>query len=325
MRRHQLFPFVLLALLLFCGSPSFAESNYPARPIHLIVPFSAGGATDALARLLSQHVSVSLGEAVVVDNRPGAGGTLGAKIAAVAAPDGYTLLMGTVATHAMAPGLYKDPHYDPVKDFEPITLAAKGPNVLVINPSLPVSSVKELIALAKARPGDLTFSSAGIGSQAHLSAELFKHMAGIDMLHVPYKGGGPAITALLAGEVSLTFAGPAESLPLVRAGKLRALAVTSVERSQLTPDLPTIAEAGVPGYGLDFWYGAFAPASTPKEIIAKLNTAMNAALRDPEVTKTLHSLGMERVGSTPAEFASYVSAETERWKTLVAKLGIPPE
>lgn len=309
-----------------CGPPQRAAAqDYPSKNISIVVPFAVGGGTDVVARLIAERLRQDLNQTVIVDNRPGVGGTLGSQNVTRAASDGYTLLVGTVATHAIAPGLYRRLAYDAVKDFAPIALLANAPNILVVHPSLPAGSVKELIALAKAKPGQLNYGSAGVGSPAHLAGELFKAMAGVDMVHVPYRGGALAVTDLLSGRLSVMFAGPAETLEHVRAGTLRALAVTTPQTSPLTPDLPTVSEAGVPGFGLELWIGAFAPAGTPKEIVARLNASMVRALKDPPLRDRMIALGLEPIGTSPEEFAGFVKAEADKWTKLVAEFGITIE
>lgn len=316
---------LLLQALLSSIPHRTAAQEYPTRSVFLVVPFAAGGGTDVVARLIAERLREDLNQTVIVENRPGVGGTLGSQTVARATADGHTLLVGTVATHAIAPGLYRRLQYDAVKDFAPIALLANAPNILVVHPSVPANSVKDLIALAKSRPGELNYGSAGVGSPAHLAGELFKSMAGVDMVHVPYRGGALAVTDLLSGRLSVMFAGPAETLEHVRSGTLRALAVTTPQTSPLTPDLPTVSEAGVPGYGLDLWIGAFAPAGTPKEVVAKLNASMVRALRDPMVRERMAALGLEPIGNSPEAFEAYVRAQAERWTKLVAEFGITVE
>jgi tripartite-type tricarboxylate transporter receptor subunit TctC len=296
-------------------------ADYPNKPIRLVVPFAAGGTTDFLARAIAQDLGTSMGTTVVVDNRPGAGGNIGSDLVARSEPDGYTLLLGTVGTHAINASLYKKMPYDTVKDFAPISLVASVPNILVVHPSVPAKSVKELIALAKAKPGTLAFASSGNGSSIHLSGELFKSMAEVDMFHVPYKGSGPALTDLVGGQVQLMFDNMPSSFPHVKAGRLRALAVTSAKRSPAAPDVPTIAESGVPGYEAVAWFGILAPAGTPPEIVKKLNTEIAKTLKSPEVTKRLASQGAEPVSNTPEQFAAYIKSEMAKWAKVVKASG----
>jgi tripartite-type tricarboxylate transporter receptor subunit TctC len=310
----------LLLLLSLAATVAFGET-YPTKPIRMIVPFPAGGTTDILARSVGQKLGEAVGRQVIIDNRPGAGGNIGSDMVAKAAPDGYTLLMGTVGTHAINASLYAKMPYDHIQDFAPITLVAAVPNVLVVNPSVEAKSVRELIALAKAKPGQLSFASSGNGTSIHLSGELFKTMAGIDMLHVPYKGSAPALTDLIGGQVNLMFDNLPSSLPHIKAGKLRALAVTSGKRSPALPDVPTIAEAGLPGFEASSWFGVFAPAGTPKEIITRLNMEIVKALTSPELKERLAAQGAEAVGNSPEQFAAHIRSETAKWAKVVKASG----
>ena len=306
------------------GAPfTFAQgaATYPAKPVRLVVPFPAGGTTDILARAVAQRLSEAWGRQVIVDNRPGAGGNIGSDLVAKAAPDGYTLLMGTVGTHAINPSLYKNMPYDHVKDFAPVILVAGVPNVLVVNPSLPVHSVTELIAYAKANPGKLSFASGGPGSPHHLYGELLKSMTGIEMTHVPYKGSAPALTDLIGGQVQLMFDNLPSSLPFIKAGKLRALAVTSGARAAALPDLPTLAESGLPGFEASSWFGVLAPAGTPRDIVAKLNGAIAGWLASPEAKEKLLAQGAIAAGGTPEDFARHIGAETSKWAKVVKASG----
>jgi tripartite-type tricarboxylate transporter receptor subunit TctC len=298
-----------------------AADPYPSKPIKMIVAFNAGGATDIIARIVSQKLSESLGQSVLVDNRPGATGIVGTEMVAKSAPDGYTLLMVTAGTHAINASLFKKLPYDPVKDFVHINLTATAPNILIVNNSVPAKSVKELITLAKEKPGQLTFGSAGSGSTLHLSGELFKSMAGVNITHVPYKGGAPAMTDLLGERLTMMFDSISQAVPHIKAGKVRALAVTSAKRSQALPDIPTIAEAGVPGYESIAWFGVVAAANTPKEIVARLNAEINKALADTEVKKKLFELGTEPVGETPERFTAHVKSEVAKWAKVVEASG----
>ena len=296
-------------------------ADYPTKPIRLVVPFPPGGTTDILARAVAQKLSEAWNEQVVVDNRPGAGGNIGADLVAKAAPDGYTLVMGTVGTHAINPNLYAKMPYDHVKDFAPVILVAGVPNVLVVNPSLPVHSVKELIDYAKANPGKLNFASSGNGTSIHLSGELFKTMAGVQMTHVPYKGSAPALSDLMGGQVQLMFDNLPSSLGLIKAGKLRALAVTSASRAAALPDVPTIAESGLPGFEASSWFGILAPAGTPHEVVAKLNGAVAAWLATPEAKEKLLAQGAIAAGGTPEAFAKHIDSETAKWAKVVKASG----
>jgi len=295
--------------------------HYPARPIRIVSPFAAGGSTDILARLIGQKLTESWGEPVIVDNRAGAGGIIGSDLVAKAQPDGYTLLLTSTSAHAINPALHRTLPYDPLRDFAAVTQVATGHNILVVHPSVPAKSVQELIALAKSKPGTLTFSSGGNGTPAHIAGELFKSLAKVDMVHVPYKGGGPAAVALLAGEVSLSFGSVTTVLPQVRANRLKALAVTGAKRSSMVPELPTIAEAGVPGYALNSWYGVLAPARTPRQIVAKLSTEIVRILNLADVRAKLLQEGVDPEGTTPQEFSAFIRAEVEKWPRLVKAAG----
>ncbi|HEX3098482.1 MAG TPA: tripartite tricarboxylate transporter substrate binding protein [Usitatibacter sp.] len=311
---------IAAAILLAASGLAFAET-YPAKPIHFIVPYPAGGPLDTVARLLGQKVSESVKQPVIVDNKPGAGGNIGADLVAKSAPDGYTILMGAVATHAINPTLYAHIPYDPVRDFAPVTQVASTPNVLVVNPSLPVSSVKEFIAYAKAHPGALNFGSGSTGSAGHLAGELFKAMAGVQMVHVPYKGAGPAMQDLIGGEIQLMFDNLASSLGQMRAGKVKALAVTTARRSSLAPELPTVAESGLPGFDISTWFGVFAPGGTPRDVVERLHAEFVKALADPAVRDTMTKLGAEPVGNTPAQFAAYIQSEARKYAEVIKASG----
>jgi tripartite-type tricarboxylate transporter receptor subunit TctC len=305
---------------------AWAQAPYPNHPVRIVVPFPAGGTTDILAREVAQTLSQSLGQPFVVDNRPGAGGNIGSDIVAKAAPDGYTLLMGTVGTHAINPSLYAKMPYDHVKDFAPVILVAGVPNVLEINPSLPVHSVQELIAYAKANPGKINFASSGSGTSIHLSGELFKTMTGVQMTHVPYKGSAPALQDLVGGQVQIMFDNLPSSLALIKAGKLKPLAVTSAARSTVLPDVPTVAEAGVPGFEASSWFGLLAPAGTPKDIVAKLNANVAKWLATPEAKEKLAAQGaIVASGLTPEDFAKHIATETTKWAKVVKESGAKVE
>ena len=310
----------LLSFVIFAGA-AHAADRWPDRPIHLVVPYPAGGPLDAVARLTAQKVSADVGQPIVVENRPGAGGNIGAEYVARAAPDGYTLLLGAVATHAINPTLYAHIPYDAQKDFEPVTQIASTPNVLIVNPSLPVHSVRELIAYAKAHPGTLNFGSGSTGSAGHLAGELFKRMAGIDMTHVPYKGAAPAMTDLIAGQVQLMFDNLASALTQIKAGKVRALAVTTAKRTPLAPDLPTIAESGLPGFDINTWFGLFVPAKTPQPVVQRLHDEFVKALNAPDVREKMLALGAEPVGNTPAQFAAYIRTESGKYAKVIKASG----
>ena len=291
-----------------------AEKPYPEKPVRVLVGLAPGGGTDTVTRVMTQRLSDVLGQPFVVDNRPSAGGNVAGELAARAVPDGYTLITIT-PTHVVNPSLFRDVRYDAVRDFAPIVLMVYTNYVLSVRTSLPVTSVKELIALAKAQPQRLSYASTGIGSGNHLSAELFKSMAGIDMVHVPYKGGAPALSALLSGEVQVMFSSSGGVLPHVKAGRVRALAVTGAKRSLSAPDIPTLAEAGVPGYDVTGWYGMAATAGTPKAVIERLNVTINRAL--PELRERYDNLGTEVSGGTAAEFGEFLKSERDKWARVV--------
>jgi tripartite-type tricarboxylate transporter receptor subunit TctC len=309
--------FGLLAL-----TPLAAQAQaFPTKAITIIVPFSAGGTTDILARVLGQFISKDLGQPVIIDNRAGAGGNIGTQLVARAAPDGYTILMGTVGTHAINQSLYPKLAFDPIKDFAPLTRVALVPNLLVANPAQPFKTVKELTAYAKANPGKVTFGSSGSGTSIHLSGELFKQMAGVDIQHVAYKGSAPAVNDLLGNHIAIMFDNMPSAISHVKAGKLRPLAVTTAQRSPALPDVPTIAEAGVPGYEATSWFGLLAPAKTPAPVVARLNASILKALADPDVKKKLLEQGAEPAGETPAQFAAFIASETVKWGKIVKQSG----
>ncbi|MEJ8840712.1 tripartite tricarboxylate transporter substrate binding protein [Ramlibacter sp. AN1133] len=315
-------PFLLAALALAAATPFAATAQaYPAKPITVIVPFAAGGTTDILARVIGQALTRDLGQSVIVDNRSGAGGNIGAQLAAKAPADGYTLFMGTVGTHAINQSLYKKMPFDPIKDFAPLTRVAMVPNLLVANPGKPYKTVKELIAYAQKNPGKVNFGSSGSGSSIHLSGELFNALAKVDMVHVPYKGSAPAVSDLIGGQIDIMFDNMPSAIQHVRAGKLRPLAVTTAKRSPELPDVPTIAEAGVPGYEATSWFGMFAPAGTPAPIVAKLNGALVKALADPQVKKKLAEQGAEPYSEKPEQFAEFIRQETAKWSKVVKDSG----
>jgi tripartite-type tricarboxylate transporter receptor subunit TctC len=311
-----------LACVLGAGTlPSAQEpgvaADFPARPIRFIVPNAAGGSTDLVARTVAQKLGESVGQQIVIDNRPGSGGIIGTELVARAQADGHTLLMGTIGNLAISPHLYHKLAYDPVRDFAPITQLASAAYMLVIHPSVPARSVKELVALARSRPSQLNYASAGSGTGSHLSAELFRSVAGIALVHVPYKGGTPAITDVIAGQVQIMLNGIPSSLPHLKTGRIRALAVTTATRSPAAPELPTMAEAGYAGAESTSWTGVLAPAGTPGAIIARLNTEFVRALRTPEVSGRLSADGAVPVGSSAAEFAAYLRSELVKWGKVV--------
>ncbi len=302
-----------------------AAQAYPSRPLRLVVPFSAGaGILDIMARILSQHLGPALGQQIVVDNKPGAGGNVGAEIAAKAPPDGYTLLIGGPAL-VVSPFLYAHLNFDPLEDLVGVTMINSAPLLLVVHPSLPFKSVTELIAYGKANPGKLNYGSGGVGATPYLAAELLKSMAGFDAVHVPYKGGAPALADLVAGQLSFMIENVPGTLPFVKDGKLRALAITSRERSALVPDLPTMIEAGVPGYEMIGWNGIFVPKGTPAGIVERLNGDMATVLRGAELREQFAKLGAEAVGNAPATFTAFVREESARWGKIIRDRGIKPE
>lgn len=314
-----------IALLAAMIPPALAQKgkqdNYPTKPIRLVVPFTPGGSTDILARVVGQKLSEAYGQQVVIDNRPGAGGTIGMEMVARAAPDGYTIVMGHIGTIAVNPALYTKLHYDPVKDFMPITLIAMVPNMMSVNPKVPVNSVKELVALAKAKPGSLNYGSGGNGSAAHLATEYFKLMTKTDITHIPYKGTAPAVTDLIGGSLTMMITGVPPQMSFVKAGRLRALGVATAKRIPLFPDVPTIAEAGVPGYEATQWYGILAPVKTPKSIVDKLNGAIAKGVQTPEVRERLSGEAAEPVGNTVEEFGTFIKSEIARWGPVVKASG----
>lgn len=308
------------ALLVVAQVGAFAQGTFPIKPIRWIVSNPPGGPGDVVSRAIGQKLSENLNQQVVIDNRPGAAGQLGWGIAAKAAPDGYTIVMGN-ATFAIHASLYSKLPYDTVKDFAPLTLAPSSPLLLVAHPSLPAKTPKELIALAKSKPDQIVYASSGSGSPHHLGVELLSSMAGVKMVHVPYKGAAPALTDLLGGQVSLAIAALSASLPHVRTGKLNALGVTAPKRSAFAPEIPTVAESGFPGYAVEFWMGVLAPAGTPQEIVNKLNSEIVKILHMPEVTERFHSQGFEIFSSTPQQFAAYINAEIIKWAKVVKDSG----
>ncbi len=302
-----------------------AADAYPAKPVRFVVAFPPGGGTDIIARAIAQKLAERIAQQVVVDNRPGAGGNIGTDIVAKSAPDGYTMLMGSAGPLAINASLFGKMPFDPIKDLAPVTLAASTPNVLVVHPSLRAATVKELIALAKARPGEINFASSGHGTPAHLAGELFNSMVGVKMVHVPYKGAAPALADLLGGQVQLMFSTMPPALPHVKDGKLRALAVTSAKRSPAAPDIPTLDEIALPGFEANTWHGVVVPAGTPATIVARLNREIVAILHLPDVVERFSSQGAEALGSTPEEFAAYIRSETLKWAKVVRDSGAKAE
>ena len=322
--KHGVTTFVLLSVVLGASQTALAADGYPARPIRMIVAYPPGGGTDQVGRVMAERLSEHLGQTVVVDNRGGATGNIGTELAARALPDGYTLLMGNVAPNAVNVSLFKKLGFDPVKDFSPVSLVAVTPNILVVHPSLAVKTVKELLALAKAKPGTLNFPSAGVGSSSHLAGELLKSLAKIDMVHVPFKGGGPALVAMISGEVQIMFATMPAAMPHVKSGRARPIAVTTAKRSLAMPELPTIAEAGVTGYEASTWYGLLAPARTPQPIVARLHAGTVKILAGP-ARQRLEVQGFEPIGGTPAEFSAYIKSEIVKWAKVIRDANIPAE
>jgi tripartite-type tricarboxylate transporter receptor subunit TctC len=316
---------VLLAFLLVSGAAAAQTQGWPSRPVRIVVGFTAGGPTDIVARLIAEQLSQRFGRPVVVDNRPGASGTIGGEIVAKSKPDGYTLYVAVQTTHAVAPYMYPNVGYDPVKDFQTITLAVQNPLLVVVHPSLGVKSVKELVALARAKPGAIDFATGGIGSSPHMSVELFKSLFKLNMVAVHYKGDSAAAADLLSGQVPVMFASIVGLLPHVKAGKLRGLAVTGPRRSAVAPEFPTIAESGLAGYQVITWFGLLAPAGTPPEIVSRIYQDTVQSLGNAHVKEQVAKLGMETVGSTPAEFAAYMKEENVRWSKVVRDLNLKAE
>jgi len=319
--------FGLMGLCLLAGEATeraHAQANYPQRAVRIVVPSSPGGGTDILARVLADQFAKTLGGQFFVENRPGAGQSIGIESVARSAPDGYTLLMAA-STLALNPIMFKNIRYDAVRDFAPISQVASLPNVLLVHPSLPVKTLKELIALAKQKPGELTYASAGVGTSPHMGMELLKSMAGINLVHVPFRGTGPAVTEVLGGRIPIVLSNTLTAKPLIEGGQLRALAVTGAKRAQGLPDIPTVAEAGVPNYEALQWYGLLAPAGTPPDIVARIQSETALALRLQEVKNRLASDGAEPVGSTPSDFARFIKDELEKWTNVARVANIKPE
>ena len=316
----------MLRMLLLAGVCAGAlAQEWPSKPIRFIAPNLPGGPTDILARLIGQRLAESLGQPVVIENRAGAAGNIGTEAAAKAPPDGYTLVTGNNATFGANVSLYKRLGFDPVKDFAPVVLAATQPNILVVHPSLPVNSVKELVALARARPGQLNYSGSGMGANAHLAAELFKSMTGTSIVHIPYKSAAPALTDLIAGETQLMFATALSVVPHIKANRVRALGVTTAQRSRSLPELPTIAEAGVPGFEASTWHGVLVPAGTPVAIVERLNVEINRVLQRADARDRLAALGAEIVGGSAKEFADHIQREIPKWAKVIKTIGVQLE
>lgn len=321
MRHSSALVHMLAAAVLLAASAPVAAQAFPDKPVRFVVPWPPGGGADAMTRLLAPSLSEVLGQNVIVDNRPGAAGNIGTSVGLQSAPDGYTIIFAYSGTVAINPSLYSRMPFS-AKDYAPVTWLSQVPQIVVVHPSLPVRNIKELIALAKARPGELTYASSGSGAFNHLAGELFKMMAGVKILHVPYKGGGPASLALLSGEVSMILGEPAGVLPHIRAGKLRGLAVTTARPSPSMPELPTVTATGLPGYEVISWNGVLAPAGTPPDIVAKLNAALVKVVRSPQLRKRLLASGFEPVGSTPEEFGAHIQAEIAKWAKVVKATGM---
>jgi tripartite-type tricarboxylate transporter receptor subunit TctC len=315
----------VLGVVLLAFSAAASAQQYPNRPIRFVVPFAPGGSTDTLARTLGQKLTDALQQQVVVDNRSGANGNIGMEIVAHSAPDGYTIVLGYIANLGIEPSLYAKLPFDPVRDYAPITQLASSPNILAVHPSLPVKSFPELIAYAKANPRKLNFASSGIGSIGHLTGELLNRSAGVDMVHVPYKGSGQAVIDLLGGQVQMMFSGMSSVMQHIKGGKLRALAVTGAQRSPAVPDVPTIAESGFPGFEATAWYGVLATAGTPKTIVSRLHDEIVRALALPDVKERLNNVGFELVGGTPEEFAAFIKSEIAKWRRVVRDAHISAE
>ena len=316
---------IVFSLLACVAVLAVADANaqpYPNKPIRMIVPFPPGGPIDTMARLAGKFITDSVGQQVVVENRPGAGGVVGSDYVAKAAPDGYTLIMGNAGSHGINAAVYTKLPYDIQKDFAPVSQVAVAPNVMVINPSLPANSVAEFIAYAKANPGKLSYASGGNGSSAHMSMELFKSMSGIDIQHVPYKGSSPALTDVVSGQVVAFIGNMPPTVPLIKAGKLRALAVTTKSRSALMPELPTITEAGLPGFETVAWFGVLAPAGTPPDVVNRLSAEIAKIAKLPDIREKLVAMGAEPVGGTPEEFKAVIDRDIAKWKPLAQKVGI---
>jgi len=315
---------LLCTALAVALSPAQAQ-QYPTRPVRFVVPFAPGGSTDTLARTLGVKLADALGQQVVVDNRPGGNGDLGMLIVAQAPPDGHTLLLGYIANLAIAPSLNPRMPYDPAKDYAPVTQIATSPNVFTANAAVPARSLKELIALAKAKPGAVNFASTGVASVGHLTGELLNSLAGMKMTHVPYKGGGQAIIGLLSGEVQVMFTGFSAAMPHIKSGKIRSLAVTGASRSPALADVPTIAEQGFPGVEATAWYGVLAPAGTARPVVTRLHSEVTRILKLPDVTQRLGALGFEIVGSSPEQFGAYIRSEIKKWEKVVKASGAKPD
>ena len=310
------------AIVLFGFISPMNAQEYPSKPVRLIVPFPPGGTTDITGRLVAQHLTEAWKQQVIVDNRPGAGGIIGTELAAKSTPDGHTALLGSITTHAVNPALYTNLNFDPVKDFSPVSLVVSSPQLLAVHPSIEAKSVNELLALAKSRPGKLNYASAGAGTSPHLTFELLKSMAGINILHVPYKGTGPAINDLLGGQVQMMITGVVALIPHIKSNRLRGLGVTSAKRVSALPELPTIIESGIPGFDVSSWFGVFLPAAVPKPIVRKMNLEILRMLEKEDIRQRLTNLGADPADkNTPEQFSAYVKSEMTRWSKVVKDTG----
>jgi tripartite-type tricarboxylate transporter receptor subunit TctC len=315
---------LILCVLLALSAAGTVAQGYPTKPVRIVVPFSPGGSTDVTARLVAQKLTEAWRQQAIVDNRAGAGGNIGAEAVAKSPPDGYTLLLATTGVMSINHRLYRSLPYDALKDFAPVTQIGALPLILIVHPSLPVKQVRDLVAIARAQPGQLSYASSGIGSATHMTAELFRMMAGVDIVHVPYKGSGQAMTDLISGQVGVAFDQITSSLPHVQSGKLRALAVTSARRFPSVPDLPSIAEAGIKGYESVSWNGIAAPAATPREIVARIQQDIARALQLPDMKERFFKDGIEPVGSTPEQFAAHIRSERAKWEKVIERAAIKP-
>ncbi len=315
----------LAAVAVLCLGPMAQAADYPAKPIKIVVPYAPGGGADSVARIVAKKASEGLGQGIVIENKGGAGAILGTEQVAKAEPDGYTLLLGQSGPISINPAVYKNLPYDPVKDFVPITMTTGYPYVMVVNAELPAKTLKEFVALAKSKPGAMNYGSTGVGAANHLVAELFNSKAGIQMTHVPYRGTAPAVADLVGGQLSVVFADPVSALPHIKSGKLRALAVTSLERSPVAPDVPTVAESGYPDFEALAWHGILAPAKTPPAVIRKLNEELVKALSDPATRELLANQAMQPIGNTPEAFAAFISKDIATWKAVAAAANVKVE
>jgi tripartite-type tricarboxylate transporter receptor subunit TctC len=312
----------VIALLL---APAFATAAYPDKPVRLVAPFVPGGPTDIVARVVAQRLSQAFGQTVVVDNRGGAGGAIGCEIVARSVPDGYTIMIGSSGNLAVAPALFAKLPYDPVKDFQAITQTTAGPQIIALHPAVPAKSIPELLALARAKPGGLNYASGGAGTTTQLGMELLKSMANVDIVHVPYKGTGQALSDLMSGQVQIMLASLLPAMPHVKSGRLRGIAVTTAARSALLPEMPTVAEGGLPGFETTSWHGMVVPAKTPQAISTRIHTEMVKLLNLPDVKALFLAQGMETVANPPAQFAAYIATETEKWTRVVRAIGLTPQ